>query len=236
MVSFQVSSRLGITYFYHPLKLNYSFNELYFTEAIIAGIFFGFVSILFIEILNFCEKVAKNLKVWEPIKGIIGGGLLVLLTFTFSKKFLGLGIETIENTLKGQDVTWYSFLIKIVFTSITLSFGGSGGIITPIFFVGATAGNFLANLLHFDKATLSAIGMVSLLAGTTNTPIASSIMFIELFGKNNAYYAVLSCIITFIINGYRSVYPSQIIQIRKHELAGSHALLKKLIRRAKIVK
>ncbi len=73
--------------------------------------------------------------------------------------------------------------------------------------------------------------MVSLLAGTTNIPIASSIMFIELFGRNNAYYAAFSCIITFIINGYRNVYPFQIIQIKKHELAEGHKLLRRIIKK-----
>ncbi len=233
IVSFQVSSKLGISYSYHPLSFNYSFNELHFAEAIIAGIFLGLVSIIFIETLNFFEDIYKKLKIWNPVKGLIGGSILVLLTLIFSKNFLGLGIDTIERALNGERIAWYFFLVKIIFTIITLSFGGSGGIITPIFFIGSTAGNFLANFLHFDRATLSAIGMINLLASVTNTPIASSIMFIELFGKNNAYYAIISCIIAFIINGERSVYPSQVIQIRKRRLAGNHSLLKKLLKTRK---
>ncbi|MCX7720690.1 MAG: chloride channel protein [Dictyoglomus thermophilum] len=176
IVSFQISSKLGISYFYHPLRINYSFNELHFIEAIIAGIFLGLVSIIFIETLNFFEDMSKKLKIWAPVKGLIGGSILVLLTLIFSENFLGLGMDTIESALKGEKIAWYFFLIKIIFTSITLSFGGSGGIITPIFFIGATAGSFLANFLHFDRATLSAIGMINLLASATNTPIASSIL------------------------------------------------------------
>ncbi|MEN3012292.1 MAG: chloride channel protein [Dictyoglomus thermophilum] len=175
IVSFQVSSKLGISYFYHPLRFNYSFNELHFAEAIIVGIFLGLVSIIFIETLNFFEDISKKLKIWNSVKGLIGGSILVLLTLIFSKNFLGLDPDTIERALNGEGIAWYFFLVKIIFTSIT-SFGGSGGIITPIFFVRATARSFLANFSHFDRATLSAIGMINLLASATNTPIASSIL------------------------------------------------------------
>lgn len=80
---------------------------------------------------------------------------------------------------------------------------------------GATAGIAFASLLGIDKGTLSAIGLVSVLAGSTNTPIASSIMAIELFGAGIAPYAALSCIVSFLITGHRSIYPSQIIGMRK---------------------
>jgi H+/Cl- antiporter ClcA len=106
-------------------------------------------------------------------------------------------------------------LLKIIFTSITLNFGGSGGVITPIFFIGATAGVVFANLTGMDRATFAAIGLVSVLSGATNTPIASSIMAIELFGTGIVHYAALSCIISFLMTGHRSIYPSQIIGMKK---------------------
>lgn len=66
--------------------------------------------------------------------------MLVALTLIFSRDFLGLGIETIQSTLGGSNLPWYAFIVKGIFTSITLSFGGSGGILTPIFFIGSTSG------------------------------------------------------------------------------------------------
>ncbi|MCM8786905.1 MAG: chloride channel protein, partial [Candidatus Omnitrophica bacterium] len=144
-----------------------------------------------------------------------GGFVLVVLTFIFSKQFLGLGLETIKSTLEGTTVLWYFFILKIIFTAITLNFGGSGGVITPIFFIGATSGAVLSNLLGVDRVTISAIGLVSVLAGTTNTPIASSIMAIELFGGGIAPYAALSCIISFLVTGHKSIYPSQVLAIKK---------------------
>ncbi len=100
--------------------------------------------------------------------------------------------------------------MKIIFTSITLNFGGSGGIVTPIFFIGAAAGSLFATLFALDLATFSAIGLVSLLAGAANTPISASIMAVELFGPKLAPYATVACIISYLMTGHRSVYPSQI--------------------------
>ncbi len=215
IISYHISSGFGITYFYNPLKFVPVFNEYLLIKVIIGGIFFGLVSFLLIETMRFFHKQSSKLNLWKPLKGLIGGLILVVLTFIFSNQFLGLGLETIQLTLEGEEVIWYAFILKIIFTTITLNFGGSGGVLTPIFFIGATSGSLFSNLLGLDKTTFSAIGLVSVLSGATNTPIASSIMAIELFGTSVAPYAALSCIISFLITGHRSIYPSQILGIRK---------------------
>lgn len=120
-----------------------------------------------------------------------------------------------QAALEGQAVPWYAFIMKTVFTSVTLNMGGNGGIVTPIFFVGATAGSFIGTVLGVSPVLFAAIGLVSLLAGTTNTPIAASIMAAELFGSGVSSYAAIACIISFIMTGHRSVYPSQILSIKK---------------------
>ncbi len=215
IISYHISSLFGITYFYHPLRFVPVFSEGLVIKTILAGIFFGLVSILTIEAMGLFKNLSSKIKLWSPLKGLIGGSVLVILSFIFSKQFLGLGLETIKLALEGVTFPWYFFILKIIFTSITLNLGGSGGVITPIFFIGATSGTVFSNLLGMDKATTSAIGLVSVLAGATNTPIASSIMAIELFGPSIAPYATLSCIISFLITGHKSIYPSQVLAIRK---------------------
>ncbi|MDD5247307.1 MAG: chloride channel protein, partial [Candidatus Omnitrophica bacterium] len=118
----------------------------------------------------------------------------------------------------GQPLAWYAFILKSFTTSMTLNFGGSGGIVTPIFFVGSSAGNIFAQVLHLDIMLFSALGFVGLLAGAANTPIAASIMAIELFGPQVAPYAALVCVISFLMTGHRSVYPSQILAFKKSKL------------------
>jgi H+/Cl- antiporter ClcA len=161
--------------------------------------------------------MSHKLKMAEPVKGLIGGSLVVLLAFLFSKQYLGLGLDTIQACLAGVAIVWYAFILKMLFTAITLSFGGSGGIITPIFFIGTAAGSLFARMLGLDQATFAAIGLVSLLAGAANTPIAASIMAIELFGPAVAAYATVACVISFLMTGHRSVYPSQVLATASRE-------------------
>ena len=215
IVSYHVSSSLGLTYFHHPVVLTPVFSNWFFIKVVIAGIFFGLCSLILIELLKLGDKLSKKLKLWAPLKGIIGGIVLIALTFIFSKQYLGLGLDTIEHSLSGVATSWYAFPIKSIFTAITLGFGGSGGIVTPIFFVGSSAGTLFALLARLDIATFAAIGLVSVLAGAANTPIAASIMAMELFGTGIAPYATVACVVSFLITGHRSVYPSQILSMKK---------------------
>ncbi len=129
--------------------------------------------------------------------------------------FYGMGMETIRWTLEGGEVIWYAFIMKAVFTSITLGFGGSGGILIPIFFVGATTGAVMAGAMGEGTAVFAAIGIVGLLSGAANAPIASTILAIELFGAPIGPYACLVAVISYLIAGHRSVFPSQILAIKK---------------------
>jgi H+/Cl- antiporter ClcA len=229
IISYQVSSTLGITYFHHPLTFHPVFSELFFIKIVIAGIFFGICSYMLIEGLTLGEKLSKFLLEWmkslkklprriqisQSLISIIGGLILVSLSLIFSKQYLGLGLGAIESSLDGGKAVWYAFILKIIFTSITLNFGGSGGIVTPIFFIGASAGDLFAQILKLDIATFSAIGLVSVLAGAANTPIAASIMAVELFGTEIVPYAAVACVISFLMTGHRSVYPSQVLAFKK---------------------
>ncbi len=211
IVSHQVSSSFGVEYFYNHIGIVPEFSEWFFIKVMTGAIFFGICSLVLIESLKFTEFISRKIKIWEPFKGLIGGVVIVALVFMTSTRYLGLGLETIEHALNGGNVMPYDFALKIIFTCITLSFCGSGGMVTPIFFIGATAGSILGVFLGYNPAIFAAIGMVSLLAGAANTPIAASIMAIEFFGPELAPYAAVSCIVSYLITGHRSVYPSQVI-------------------------
>jgi H+/Cl- antiporter ClcA len=215
IVGFQVSSALGVTYFHEPLNFIPDFTSVYFIRVCMSGIFFGICALVFVEILRFFEWLAEKMKMHELKKALLGGSVLTILAFIFSTRYLGLGLETIETALTGEKVPLMSSLIKMVFTSITLAFGGSGGIITPIFFIGATSGSAFAEIFGLSRNVFAAIGMVSLVAGAANTPISASIMAVELFGPKVAPYAAVACVISFLMTGHRSVYPSQVLSISK---------------------
>src|SRR3989304_2899435 len=160
IISYQVSSWLGLTYFYNPITFLPVFSESFFL-----------CSFLLIEMLKLGKKASGALKIADEGKAILAGSILVALTFLFSKDYLGLGLQTIQASLEGGVIPWYACILKSFFTSVTLSFGGHGGIGTPIFFVGATPGSAFSKVLDVDPAMLSAIGFVALLAGAANTPI-----------------------------------------------------------------
>lgn len=216
IISYQLCVYFHVTYFHSHLSFIPVFSNSFFLIVMVGGVVFGSISFLLIESFRTVEDLVEKWNVSEYLKNIVGGLALVALIFFVSDKYCGLGMDTIERQLNGQDSAfWYDFLLKILFTVITLSFGGSGGVVTPIFFIGVAAGSFFAQLLHVDTATFAAIGMVSLLSGAANTPIAASIMGLELFGPAVAPYAAISCVIAFLMTGHRSIYPSQILSMKK---------------------
>lgn len=215
IVGFQVSTALGITYFHEPLNFVPIFSSAFFIKVCFSGIFFGLCSLAFIEVMHLIERGSERMKFWSPLKGLIGGAMLAVMAWIFSDRYLGLGLDTIRESVEGAAVPYGAFLLKMIFTSITLAFGGSGGVVTPIFFIGATAGSAFARVLGFDPNVFAAIGMVSLLAGAANTPISASIMAVEIFGPAVAPYAAVACVISFLMTGHRSIYPSQVLSMVK---------------------
>ena len=212
ITAFQVTSFLGVNYIYHPIHFVPVFSEQFFLKMIVAGMFFGLVSLLFIEIAKVARVIFRYIvrKSNLFVTCVLGGVLLIFIGYLTSPLYLGLGIAGIDGPLSGAPLhSPFGFLYKIITTSITFAAGGIGGIVTPIFFVGAQSGAMLSDFLHVDSATLAALGLVSVLAGAANTPLAASIMAIELFGPAIAPYAAVSCVISFLITGQQSVYPSQ---------------------------
>ena len=169
------------------------------------------------------EKTIQMIKLNVYMKAFIGGVFLIGLSFIFGDEYFGLGIDTVSDSFFSDknisaDIPWYAFILKTVFTSVTLGAGGSGGVLTPIFFVGATSGNFFGSIVGEHLAFFSAIGFVSVLAGAANAPIAAIIMAVELFGLEIAPYAAVSIVISFLITGHRSIFPSQILKMSKSEM------------------
>jgi len=222
--AFTTTQFLGIEYTYYDVRFYQAvaLDLPFIFYVILAGLFFGMVSDLLVTSLTKTAKFIKKIKLNIYIKSFLGGLILVFLTLYFGESYLGLGMGTIKEALNPvenfpQDLPWYTFLLKTIFTSITLGSGGSGGIITPVFYIGATSGNlfghFIGNGEHI--AIFAALGFVSVLAGATNTPIASTIMAVELFGIEIAHYAALSAVISFLITGHKSVFSSQKLGMSK---------------------
>ena len=223
--AFFTAQYFGVTYTYFNIHFQQyvSLDLLLIAQVVLAGVFFGIVSDATITMLGVISKQIKNIPRNLYIKAFMGGTFLVVLSFLVGDHYFGLGLGMIENALQSppynySDIPWYSFLLKMLYTSITLGVGGSGGIVTPIFFIGATSGHLFGTLMDNHVAFFAVLGFVSVLAGTTNAPIAATIMAMELFGLEVAHYAAISIVISFFMTGHRSVFSSQILAMKKSDI------------------
>jgi len=224
--AFTTAQFLGINYTYYNLHFyqSISLDIWLIAKVVLAALFFGIVSDIVITSVSLTAKLLKKIPLNVYIKAFLGGVLIVILTLIFGQQYIGLGLETIHNTITPDlhhavDIHWYTFLLKTLFTSLSLGSGGSGGIITPIFYIGATSGHAFGMFFSPEHLVLfSALGFVSVLSATTNTPIASTIMAVELFGLDIAHYAALAAVISFLISGHRSIFSSQILAMKKSEM------------------
>lgn len=216
IVGYRVALLLGLSYPHQMERLIPPLTSWSFLEVLLLGIWCGMIALMLIETMKFIEHRFEVLS-WHPVfKALAGGALLVGIGALVSPNYLGLGLDQIESGLQGNHLPTGAVFWKSIATAITLGCGGSGGVVTPVFFVGTAAGNLFAHLFNENYvAAYSAIGMAAVLAGAANTPIAASVMAIELFGSGIAADAALACIVSFLMVGYRSIYPSQLLGIQK---------------------
>ena len=107
----------------------------------------------------------------------------------------------------------------MAFTIASLGTGFKGGEVTPLFYIGATLGNVLAPLLNVPVPLLAGIGFVAVFAGAANTPIASTLMAMELFGAEVGAFAAVACVVSYLFSGHTGIYRSQRVGQAKHRHA-----------------
>ena len=93
--------------------------------------------------------------------------------------------------------------------------GAEGGEVTPLFFIGAALGNVLGRALGLPLELSAGVGMAAVFAAASNTPLALSIMAMELLGASAFPHVVIVCVLAYLLTGHRSIYPSQRIVRRK---------------------
>ncbi len=173
-----------------------------------AGIAFGLAARLFVEAGHGVSRVFSSIA-YPPLRPFIGGILVtVMVYFTGAYTYIGLGIPRMVEAFE-TPLPWYDFLAKTGLTALTLGSGFKGGEVTPLFFTGATLGNALAPYIPLPLALLAGCGFVGVFAGATNTPLASTLMGMELFGLEAGIYLGIACLVAFIFSGRGSIYASQ---------------------------
>lgn len=186
--------------------------------CLLAGIIFGLVAMLFSKSTHFWSDLFSKYIKYPPLRPVIGGTILAIAIYLMgTTKYIGLGIPTIVDAFD-VNLNSYDFLLKLLFTSFTLGAGFKGGEVTPLFFIGAALGNVLIWFIPLPMGLLAGMGFVAVFAGATNTPIACTIMGIELFGIESGVFIALACSTAYLFSGHSGVYASQIIGSPKHKL------------------
>ncbi|WP_165103971.1 MULTISPECIES: voltage-gated chloride channel family protein [unclassified Caballeronia] len=193
-------------------------TALGFGSAIVAGIAFGVVGMLFADSTHALSALIKRKIAYAPFRPVAGGAVVAIFATVLNvPQYLGLGIPTIVQAFNGP-LPVYDFAGKFGFTVVTLASGFKGGEVTPLFYIGATLGNALGHVLALPIPVLAGLGFVAVFAGAANTPIASTVMAIELFGPQIGVYAALACVVSYLFSGHTGIYRAQRVGHAKHPL------------------
>lgn len=192
-VSHLVSSAWGIQHSnYHIAFGGFAiFSGMFIAKILFASFCFAGASILYTSLMHGIRGSCNRVISIPWLRPAMGGFAVVLLVFVLGERdYCGLSVHsdstpagtvTIESCFEEEGANRFSWLWKILLTSITVGSGFKGGEVTPLFFVGATLGNSLALVLGVPADILAGIGLVAVFAGATKAPIASTILAIELF-------------------------------------------------------
>ena len=154
------------------------------------------------------------------IRIVVGGMVITVMTLLVGDhRFNGAGMEMALNAVGGS-ADWYSFLLKMLFTAVTLAAGFKGGEIVPTFCIGATFGCVLGGLLGLDTGMAAAMGLIGLFCSATNSPLASIMLSVEMFGGTNIHLFAFISVICFVLSGKYGLYSSQILQYNKEDMLG----------------
>jgi H+/Cl- antiporter ClcA len=174
------------------------------------------MSILFCITMHGTEHALAKRIPNDYLRIILGGAVVVGLTLLVgTTDYNGAGMEIISAAIEQGRAAPEAFLLKLIFTAITIGCGFKGGEVVPTFFIGATLGCVAGPLLGIPAGFAAALGLVCVFCGAVNCPIASIVLSVELFGGGNLIYFALGCGIAYMLSGYFGLYSSQKILYSK---------------------
>lgn len=214
LAAYGVSIHLGV----EPTRFAVSVPEQtvgIFVRVALLGVLCALVSILFCQVMHGAGHLMKRIR--NPwLRVACGGAAIIVLTLIFGTDYNGAGMEIVTAAVEqGTVAVPWAFLLKLIFTAITLAAGFKGGEVVPSFFVGATFGCAAAPLLGLPAGFGAAVGLAAVFCGVTNCPLASTLLAVELFGAEGLLYFALACCLSYMLSGYQGLYSSQTILYSK---------------------
>jgi len=209
---------------YHITEIpDITFTNAFYTIG--CAILFGLAALLFSKTVHFFSTQFKRFIAYPPLRPVLGGVVIALAVWALgTTKYIGLGVPTIVDAFSVSEPP-YAFLLKLLLTTFTLGAGFKGGEVTPLFFIGATLGSALFMIVPLPLSLLAGMGFIAVFSGATHTPVACTIMGLELFGTEGALYLALACAVAYLFSGTKGIYSSQ-------QVGGTKAYLYSKIKKA----
>ncbi len=207
ITAFLIANNLGIEPERFPVNTVPTITFDIAWKFVMISVVGALVSRIFVYALHFSEKVFSRLLKNEYLRVVIGGLFVIALAKILgTTDYNGGGINIVHNIFTHDEVNYEAFILKIIFTAISVGSGYKGGEIVPTIFVGGTLGGTLAKLIGIDMSFGGAIGITSLFCGVTNCPFATIILACEMFGIEGVGYYAIASIISFVLSGKVSLY------------------------------
>ncbi len=212
-----VTRHLGVVHTSYPQVDHVEFTPLISAKLAVVGLGMALATMAFVELTHGLKRTLEARVPRLPLRMALGGLVVVAMWKAIgTSDYLGLGVPMILRAFSDPHLPPYAFAAKLVFTSVTLASGFLGGEVTPLFFVGATLGNVLARLLGLPIALGAGLGLAAVFGAASNTPVALSIMAVELLGAPMLPHVLIVCVVAYLLSGHRSIYPAQRLFRRKH--------------------
>lgn len=217
LVGDQVVRHLHVAHAHYPDIGRVELTAPLLGRVVVAGLAFGLCAAAFVELTHGLRRLFASSIRWPPLRPLAGGLIVVGLTLALgTRAYLGLSLPLITAAVGGgAGLAAGAFALKLAFTAITLGSGFQGGEVTPLFVIGATLGAALGRSLGAPVPLLAALGFVAVFAGAANTPLACTVMGIELFGSGPAPLFLVACALSYVFSSHRGIYATQRIDTPK---------------------
>ena len=201
---------LGITHSLYPVPDTLPLSPILLLKWLAFALALSLATRAFVELTHFLKAQGRVRIPRLPLRMFVGGVAVVALwRLVGTSDYLGLGVPTILRSFSDTHLPVSAFALKILFTAITLGAGFLGGEVTPLFFVGAALGNVLARALGLPLAMGAGVGLAAVFAAAAKTPLALSVMAVELLGAGLFPHAAIVCTLCYLMTGRRGIYSAQ---------------------------
>ena len=215
LIAYWISLEMGVA----PTRFTVAapaLEPLMMVRVALLGALCALVSTFFCNAIHAAEKQAARYVPNPWLRAVLGGCAVIVLTLLCGVgDYNGAGMEIITAAVEEGAARPEAFLLKILFTAVTLSTGFKGGEVVPSFFVGATFGCAAGPLLGIPAGFGAALGLVAVFCGATNCPMVSILLSVELFGAEGLLYFAMACGLSYMLSGYSGLYSSQTILYSK---------------------